>query len=282
MTLAMFFCATTAVAHSDHDHHEQATLLERAVAAQAHHEFDKALALVERALRADPADDAARLHAMALHLIQGNADGAEAACNGLRAVPPVVMATCHARVAHARGEVSVARARLERLLAVSPANGLDAALYAWTLSVAGDLALADGDAASARDRYHRSLVASDNAQVRASLVERLIESGDWAAAKSLVSDGARSLTLTVQQLIIDRALGLDTRDREQRVLATFERWELIGDYEHAREMARFYLDVRDDPERALALARINARLQKEPEDGLLLERARAASVRLHK
>jgi len=54
----------------------------------------------------------------------------------------------------------------------------------------------------------------------------------------------------------------------------FTQWQQHKDFQHAREMAIFYLDVMPKPELALTLAKINLQNQQEPEDHALLRRAR--------
>ena len=52
-------------------------------------------------------------------------------------------------------------------------------------------------------------------------------------------------------------------------------WIAAEDWLHAREMARFYLDVVERPALARQLAEVNIKLQREPEDIRLFERTRA-------
>ena len=62
-----------------------------------------------------------------------------------------------------------------------------------------------------------------------------------------------------------------------KVREEFTEWIADEDWLHAREMARFYIDVDDRPDLARRLALINLDLQREPEDERLERRTRPAS-----
>ena len=86
------------------------------------------------------------------------------------------------------------------------------------------------------------------------------------------------MTLSVQSLIVARNQGRSTARAARKLDRRFQAWIAKEDYEHAREMARFYLDVMDDAPQAARLARINYALQKEHEDRVLVARTARACV----
>jgi thioredoxin-like negative regulator of GroEL len=143
------------------------------------------------------------------------------------------------------------------------------------MAVIGDLAVQQGEAEVAREWYARSLLRVENPQVRASLVELWIETSDWQQALKTIGATPGSLTLQVQKLIVNQRLGNPIEKEADQLRHRFEHWIEEHDYEHAREMARFYLDVDQNREAAHRLAQINATLQHEPEDALLLKRTQA-------
>lgn len=274
-TLSLVLLSAVATAHTQHEHTAiSSDRLTRAQVAQSAHDFAHALALTYLHLQSQPFDDRAWLQLAALHLIRGEHEEATKACAKIRQMPIVVMVTCNARIAHASGNSARFDGKLETLLAQSKTDSLTPALRAWTLSVAGDLALASGRDSAAEALYRRSLTNDDNPQVRASLADLLIEARSWKSAVALIGDAPASLTLHVQRLIVRRNLGLSTGKEQHRLHHQFQHWLAAGDYEHAREMARFYLDVADDRLLAREIAEINARLQHEPEDAKLLQRTR--------
>jgi len=256
--------------------HDPDVLRTAAFIAQARHAFDYALGLTREALALDPGDDQVRLLLASIHLVRGTVSEADRACRALRKVPPLVTATCHARVAVARNEIEPARSRLSALLAVVAPGSIPVEWYAWTWSVAGDLAAAAHDAAAAADCYERSLALLESTQVRAALVDALLEIGRLDHALEILDAGPPALPLTVRRLIVTTRLGsLPSSEEIVRVDREFERWIAAEDWLHAREMARFYLDVLERPALARHLALINLTLQREPEDMWLERRTRS-------
>lgn len=268
-----------AQAHGDHDAHE-AVLdpLAEAHAEQARHNFGRALELVDRHLAAAPNDDAAWLQKVALHLIRGEVLPAKAACRRLGRTAVLVVVTCHARVAHATDAGQRFIEPLAALVNGPELDALSAELRAWSLSVAGDLALAADRVDEAQRFYQRSLAEHDNPQVRAAWVDILIAQREWTTASAMIGSNPPSLTLQVQRLIVEKAVGSEIAKEIASMDLQFQQWWRDAEFEHAREMARFYLDVVGDSDRALKLARINATLQHEPEDRQLLARAQLARV----
>lgn len=245
--------------------------------AQSRHDFERALTLVDERLADHPHDDTAWLQRMALSLITGDVPSARNACAALRTTSPLIVATCHARIAHATDQPDRIGLRLSALLDVLDTTAMDPTTVAWAHSVAGDLAAARGDSPRAVSHYEASLSLDNNPQVRAAWADILIDAQRWEDAQRVLATGDASLTLVVQRLIVAKRLGRDVSGPAGRIAHRFDHWEAEGDYEHAREMARFFLDVVGDRERAARLAAINASLQHEPEDRQLLARASAPS-----
>ncbi len=254
---------------------DEETLIAAAFVAQSRHQFDRALGLVDRALAGRPDNDEAWLLAASIHLVQGDLPAATRACARLRDVAALVIVTCKSRVAAAGDAYRDAYDVLTRLLALPVSHGLSDDVLAWSNSVAGDLAVAQGRPQEAVEHFRRSLSLAERTQVRAALVDVLLAEGRNRAASEASAGDADALALVVRRLIAERRLnGADHLEREvDRLDAEFSRWIAAGDYLHAREMTRFYLDVRHRPELARRLAQINLALQKEPEDARLAARA---------
>ena len=255
---------------------EPRLLVDAALVAQAQHRFDVATGLVRKALAIRPNDDQAWLLLASIHLVLGETGEAGVACDRLRTVPPLVQYTCRARVAHARGDVTRTLARLERLLEVPQLTGNNDEWTAWSLAVAGDLAVAAEEPSRAIDFYRQSLMLGESAQVRAALVDVLLAADDIESASEELAHGSTALPLQVRRLIVATRRG-DSRyaDQVRHMDEEFRRWISDQDWLHAREMARFYLDVVGDTEVARSLARINLAIQREPEDLLLADRTGA-------
>ena len=247
-------------------------LLDAALVSQARHEFDKAAELTLKAIELRPRDDQAWLLLASIHLVRGKGAAARAACRQLRNVPPLVSMTCRARVALAENDAGRAYAPFTRLLEISEITQLDPELLAWSLAVAGDLAKSAGQPAAAVQHFTTSLDLAESAQVRSALVDVLLETGDIDDAARVIHAGAPALPLEVRRMIVARRLGHDVADDIHHADHEFRHWIADEDWLHAREMARFYLDVLERPKLARRLAQINLTLQREPEDLLLASR----------
>lgn len=256
-------------------------LVTAAFVAQSRHEFGYALRLLEQALAVNRSNDEAWLLSASINLVRGNAEAAAAACGELRSVPLLVRITCNARVAVANGQYREPLTRLRRVLTVTDAEYVPAEMLAWSYSVAGDLAVGDGDAQAAEDLYGQSLALAERTQVRAALVDVHISEANYERAWQILNAEQQSLPLLVRRLIVARQLKIIHKLQPQlvRVQREFENWIGNEDWLHAREMARFYIDVVSQPDLARQLALINLETQREPEDLRLEERTRSRSTK---
>lgn len=245
--------------------------LDAALIAQARHEFDRALALTRMVLERQPDNDQAWLLVNAIHLVRGDRAAARAACRELAHSSLLTLLTCQAR---AVDDSSAARAlhKLESLLSAG-INGQRDSQLAWSFSVAGDLAARTGQDFSAIQWYRRSLDLAESSQVRSALVDSLIRQAWFAEAQRALAAGSNALPLAVRRLIVARALGTESLPAVDRADRRFRQWIAQEDWLHAREMARFYLDVLPNEELAQKLARVNISVQREFEDQRLFERA---------
>lgn len=252
-------------------------LIEAAQIAQAQHRFDEALGFLDRVVRLSPYNDQAWLAISAIHLVTGNTDAASDACRALRRVPLLVTLTCRTRVAVAQGDAHTEAKLLKLVLDASTGETANRDWLAWGHAIAGD-AVVDSDPIEALGHYRQSLHLVERSQVRAALVDLLIAEGQLTEARSVLAEGSNALPLQVRRMVVAQRAGrgdtmtaeINAADRE------FRRWIAEEDWLHAREMARFYLDVRARPALARRLALVNLSLQHEPEDYRLERRTREA------
>lgn len=252
------------------------TLVTAAFVAQSRHEFARADGLLERALHINPRNNEARLLRASIHLVRGEAAAAGRACGQLQDVTPLVFLTCKARVAAATGDHAPALTRLSGVLNAIDLQRLPSDLAAWSFSVAGDLAAAAGESRQAVTYYRRSLKLAERTQVRAALVDVHLSESDYDDAWQALESGSQALPLLVRQLITAKRLGRlhELQTELTTVQLEFEEWIAQEDWLHAREMARFFIDVIEKPALARRLSLINIGLQREPEDLRLEYRTR--------
>jgi hypothetical protein len=253
-------------------------VLLRARVQQARHAFDAAGAEL-RALLARPdlppeQRAQALLDAAALHQLRAELPEARALCEQLQPLAPLPAAACLAELASLSGQATAAA---RALAALSPGRSMPP----WLALMRAELAERLGDDVAAPSLYRTALAGEDSVYTRAAFADWLLAHRRSAAALALVEDSpdADSDALLLRRAIALRQLGRDASApaallRER--LAGADRREPGG---HAREQARFALDVSGDPRAALRLARLNWAQQREPADALLLLRAALAAGR---
>ena len=252
-------------------------LLLRATIKQSLHDFDGALADLDRLLARAPDDAQARLTRATVRAVVGRAVEARADCDRLdRAVPALVPAACRASA-----DASTWRA-LDAALAADTRS--PAGLRTWALTIAGEMAARRGDAVGADARFREALALDPNdAYLAGAYADFLIDTGRHADAARLLDNRARHDALLLRLVIAERNLP-ERRDRYEadraELAARIDATRRRGDTVHRREEARYALEVENDPARALTLARANFAVQKEPADArLLADAARAAGAR---
>ncbi len=255
----------------------EAVLL-RARVLQARHEFDAAEADLRGLLARSELSDAARaqalLDAAALHQLRAELPEARALCERLRPLAALPAAACLAELASLSGHAPAAAQALARL-------GPGRSVLPWLALMRAELAERLGDETLAPALYRLALAGEDAVYTRAAWADWLLARDRAAEALALLerSPDAEADALLLRRVIALRQLGRSAAplvDTMRERLAAADRRE---PGRHAREQARFALDVEGRPAEALRLARANWALQREPADAVLLLRAALAAGR---
>jgi tetratricopeptide (TPR) repeat protein len=215
-------------------------------------------------------------------ILQARGRPAEALASCARLLPrtaPLIVAACSARPAQLAGRGEQARQVLAR--ALDSSAGSDTALVVWAYRNLARITEADGHLGSAEDALKRALAADpEDAGSLLDYQDFLLRRGRPGAVTAL-SKGRRSTPMLELRLAeAERRLEPNSPsalgDRIARLRSYFETREALGDRRHLREAARAYLNLFDDPNKALELALANWSVQRETEDAhLLLSAARA-------
>ncbi|MCE4556219.1 hypothetical protein [Pelomonas cellulosilytica] len=250
----------------------EAVLL-RARVKQARHDFDAAQAELQSLLQRGDLPAALRaqalLDAAAIHQLRGELAEARALCEPLRSLAPLPASACLAELASLSGDAPAAAMKLAQL---SPGR----ITPPWLALMRAELAERRGDPAAAA-LYRLALTGADEVYTRAALADWLLDHDQPAEALALATGEADALLL--RRVIALHRLGREAAAPTARLrdaLAAVDRRE---PGKHAREQARFALDVTGDAREALRLARLNWALQREPADAVLLLRAARAAGR---
>lgn len=261
----------------------------RATIRQAQHDFAAALADLDtlldpgRAAAALPVRAQAELTRAALHQVQGRYAEARQGCERLASKAYAVLGegvalpaqACLAELDHLQGQRTARQA--DRVLSrLGPADD------PWLALLRAELAQRAGHRPEA-DALFRQATAG-----RAPSLYALAAHADWLLEQGRAGEVARLLAgyedadaLLLRLAIARHGMvqpGTPARGHDITTLqARFDAALARGDRGHAREQARFALDLLGDAPQALALALANWAWQREPADALLLLRAADAA-----
>ncbi len=241
-------------------------LVLRARVRQSNHEFDSALKDLDQALTVNPGDDQALLDRASIETVVGRYDAAARDCQALEPItPPLYSTLCRASVSGVTGAASAAASELTRVLASS---SLAVEVRCWVESLLGELTVRLGQAAPAEAHFRSVLAACPNdTYTRGALADLLLDSGRAAEVMPLLREQTNQDALLLRLTIAERRARAESYDAHFKDLAQrFEEARWRGNQVHRREEARFELELRDAPERALELALANFRVQREPAD----------------
>lgn len=252
--------------------------LVRGMLQQYSHDFDNALASLNRASELDPKAAEPIAWRAAIHMVQARYPEALTECT--RMVPlahPLLAQGCTAYVQATTGQLAATYARLQQELAEGASGGPELAL--WNLTRLAEMAqrLQRFDEADAHFRRALQLGLTDQFLLGA-YADFLLARKRPAEVIKLLADWERSDILLLRLALAGKATD-DSRAagwREQ-LRDRFDAARQRGDRLHEQEAARFELDLQNSPPKALALAQRNYTAQKEPRDAEILMRSALAA-----
>jgi len=255
-------------------------LVLRATIRQSLHDFDGALADLDRVVRVAPGDAQAWLTRSVVLTVRGEYDEAKKSCAPLAGLAgELVSAVCFASIQAVTGEAKLAYDALQSALAKSPPQ--TPSEEAWVTGTLAEIAVRRGDAAAAEKHFQRTLALDpSDAYAIAAYADLLIDLGRAADAVSVVGDRTANDGLLLRLAIAETARDGAAAPKYAAMLRErFDASRQRGDVVHRREEARFRL-LEKDPTRALDLAKANFGVQREPWDvRVLLQAAISANDR---
>lgn len=257
-------------------------LVMRATVAQYLHDFSGAEALLKRAVQQQPVHPQAWLTLATVYRVRGDYVGSDAACEGvLRSGQRLHGLACQAENQSLRGDQEAARAQFQRLLQTPR---LPASLQQWLLTSVAELEARAGRPDAARAAWLQAIALGPSGYTLDAYIDFLLDQREPKTVLTLLNPKAESpsdaallrLTIAGTQTADPRAPAWRA-EMAARIEAS--RGRPGGAATHAREQARFALDVLNHPAAALALARENLKMQREPVDLGLLARTGAAQTK---
>jgi predicted Zn-dependent protease len=255
-----------------------AVLILRATIKQSLHDFDAALADLDRLLAVAPRNAQGYLTRATVRTVRGRYTEASEDCDALYGIaPPLLMTACRADIASRTGRAKEAQKLITDALA---GDRGDAGARAWAMTITAEIAARRGDAPSA-ERYFLASLALGPADpyTLGAYADWLLDAGRphdvvaLLAARTRLDPLLLRLTLALRALPERDAYEQRRADLVARMAATRQR----GDVVHRREEARYVLEIEGDAAAAARIARLNWEKQREPADlRILAESARAA------
>jgi tetratricopeptide (TPR) repeat protein len=242
-------------------------LVLRATIRQSLHDFDGALADLDRVVAQSPDDPQAWITRSVVLSVRGRYAEAKASCQPLRTLAPALVFTiCDASIDALTGSAAGAYDRIEQSLATSTAASSD--VREWALSNLAEIAARLGRDDDAARLFQQALaIDPDDAYALAAYVDLLLDEGHAAEVARLLAGRTDNDNLLLRLVLAETAMGDRGASAHVDLLATrYDASRLRGDTVHRREEARFVLGVKHDARGALALARGNWEVQREPWD----------------
>jgi Tfp pilus assembly protein PilF len=243
------------------------------------HQYDQALADLKLLLELEPRDVQAWIELANIYRVQGKYAEARHACDSLGEFAgrePTLI--CNIPLLAVTGEAEAAYDSLVELLPTVRQQWPTA--VQWVLTMQAEISRALGRDQQA-ERHYREALANDPGDLYLirSYGDFLLDQGREQDALSLFGEHITDTGVLLEAAIAARRAGQEALAAGWRtqLQSRFDENRLRGNRPHGRYEARFELELRHNPRRALALAEENWQQQKQPPDGrILLEAAIAA------
>lgn len=243
---------------------------------QYRHHFGEALHAFGAALALEPQLAAAHAWRGAIYLVQANYPLAQAECTALRALQRSSLYGACVGLVHAySGQLAQAQVELHKALAATQDSGN----RLWLLTRLGEVAAWRGQTAQAEAAYRAALALGvDDGYLLAAWADFLLDQGRPAEVLQWLGAWESSDTLLLRLALAEVRLKSPAAAAHIQALSDrFAAALLRGDTTHRAEEARFELQLRRNPQRAVELAAANYRVQREPRDARVLLEASIAA-----
>ena len=245
---------------------------------QYSHDFEGALASLERASLAAPQSPVPMAWRAAIQMVQANYAKAQAECDSIKPlVTPLFATGCTQYVRASTGELQSAFDTLNAAVIAEP--NAQAELMLWELTRLAEMAIRLKRFDAAESYFQRALKLGVTDQfLLGAYADFLLQQKKPEAVITLLTDWERSDILLLRLALAGKAANhKKAADWASALRDRFVDAAKRGDRLHEQEAARFELDIEKNPKKALALAANNYKLQKEPRDAEVLLRTALAA-----
>ena len=254
-----------------------AVLLLRATIRQSSHQFDAAVADLDRVLQRDPRNAQAILTRATVLTVQGRYAAARSDCDMLHRVAREIYAViCTAAVDSLTGNAGPGYDALQSALLTLPR--IDDAARVWGETLLGEIAHRRGDPAAETHFRAAFAVGDRDLYLLGAYCDWLLDQGRPSEVIALLQNETRVDPLLLRLALAQQALKRPEASTSIAALrARFDASHARGDTVHLRENARFELFLEGNAQPALSYALANWQVQREPADLRILAEAAAAS-----
>jgi len=256
-------------------------LFVRGLLKQYRHDFNGALADLEGALKQAPEHIGARAWRAAIFMVRAEYAAAREECRALEPLASDLLAAgCRAAVDGATGKARAAYDELKAELEARPDAAAEIRL--WALTRLAEFAGRFGEPVLAERHFREALALGVRDDfLLAAYADFLLEQGRPQEVGTLLKKWGQSDNLLLRVALAAKAQNLPEAQKHAQALGErFAAAGLRGERLHLAEEARYWLDLKGDPNAALAAASENWKSQREPRDAaVLLEAALAAGER---
>jgi len=255
---------------------DPAALVLQATIQQSRHEFDVALATLDRALAARANDPQAWLTRATVLRVLGHYGEAEQACQTFtQQTDSAIGAVCEQSIRALHGNLAGAYVTLESL----NTQGMREPERAWRASELAEMAVRMGHDRDAERWFLEDLTISPHDFYgRAALADLLLRQQRPREVLALLKGQESIEPLLLRIAIAQKQLGDPGLSRSRgQLAAAFDAEALRGESIHRREQARYLLEIEAQPREALTAALANWQVQHEPDDALILVNAARAA-----
>lgn len=239
---------------------------------QYQHDFNGALRLLDQSIQREPGNATSLLDRATIQIVLGRFDLALQDCQSLSQLArPDIGFLCQSTALLLTKNASIVRDRLQRIL--ERPGLLDPSLTGWATGLLGEIAKLQGDIPQAKARFVEVIKADPLAlRERLLLADLLLDEKSGRAVLTLLSEAPDVDGVLIRRVLAARLIGderlarKDSTELERRFRLNLD----LGLTAHAREEARYFLEIAGNPQLALARAEVNWKLQHEFEDAQLL------------
>jgi tetratricopeptide (TPR) repeat protein len=239
---------------------------------QYQHDFNGALRLLDQSIQREPGNATALLDRATIQIVLGRFDLALQDCQSLSQLArPDVGFLCQSTALLLTKNATIVRDRLQRIL--ENPGLLDPSLTGWATGLLGEIAKLQGDIPQAKARFAEVIKANPLAlRERLLLADLLLDEKNGIEVLTLLTEAPEVDGVLIRRVLASKITGdeslsrKDTAELERRFRLNLD----LGLTAHAREEARYFLEIADNPQLALARAEVNWKLQHEFEDAQLL------------